>query len=294
MKKVGLMMAGMLLLTSVASASPLMDYSKGKAALDITYRFYQDMDASGSVHGLGYVLGSDPLQGSDKIGGKNDFEWGMTLGLGNDWAMQYRGFNAQAEKTYSICSDQGYPDAPQYRQETPYYSRSLTAIINPKVRSQEVNVLRKLDKNFSAFAGLVRITPSVKVTGNYAYSESGEMSRSIDSGYSEYGSASLTLGGEDKNTAQIGIIGSTKLADKTNLYGIASLGKDYRNWEAGVSYEVSKDLELNVSYRAAKYDNLKIANANWVTSNNLENPINAEVKSDVETKGWGLGLTYKF
>ncbi|MBC8016805.1 MAG: outer membrane beta-barrel protein [Sporomusaceae bacterium] len=271
MKKIGLTLIGMLLLSSVGFASPMMDYSKGKAGLDLNYRFYQDMDATANVSGQDWSHSF-----SDSLSGKGGLELGATLGLGNNFALQYKGLEAEANKTYPLCDN-------------------LAISLNPKIRSHEYNVLYNINKNFSAFAGLVRVTPNVNVAVNYNdyYEPQDYASTAYVYGINLNGQA--TLGAKDKNIGQVGIIATTKIFDKTNLYGIAAFGKDYRNLEAGVGYEFSKDWELNVNYRSAKYDNLQIANGSYTeTDGDYVMHESLALTSDVKTKGWGVGVSYKF
>ncbi|MDT8903214.1 hypothetical protein [Anaeroselena agilis] len=92
-----------------------------------------------------------------------------------------------------------------------------------------------------------------------------------------------------------GVVGSYNIAKKTNLWGLASFGSDYRNWEAGLSYDLGKDVQFNVSYRDTKFDALKFAGGNInPPAGSVYSASNASVTTDVTVKGWGFGLTYKF
>lgn len=199
-----------LLAAGVTMASPLTDYSAGKVALDVNWT--PSLDMEGKVGG--YTLSGD---------GKNgNFDFGVTAGLGNKWALQYRYANPVSKDYYGFHAG---------------------------VRNQEVNVLYQFDKNLSAFVGWhqAKLTSSV-----------GD--------------------GDNKNTWQIGLVGTTEIAKKTTLYGIVGAGSSLFSAEAGVAYALNKDLDVNLFYRYKRMDDLKAGS----------------LAVDTEIKGFGLGLTYRF
>ncbi len=110
---------GLSMISSVSFASPLMDYSKGKTSVDIN--FYPSIDS--------HLTNTSGYDQSPK--GKSDnFEWGLTTGLGNNFAVQFRQFNPET-KTF----DNGSIDE------------------SVKVLTKEFNVLYSLNKNLSVFVG---------------------------------------------------------------------------------------------------------------------------------------------
>jgi predicted porin len=246
-------------LSSVAFASPLTDYSKGKAALDLNYRVSPDYDAS-----LG-VKGTDLDTGKVGFDGDSNVEWGFTYGIGNNWALQYR----QATPTGNLAIPFGGIYEPQ---STTALSKSLasegpeipTLNFESKTRVEEYNVLYKLDKNFSLFTGIVRANPSVKV------------------GYSPIVDH-FAIQGDDKNIWQFGVVAVKPLNKDFTTYGIASFGSDYRNWEVGLGYKVAKDIDFNVNYRDMKVDDMKLVGI-----------VGPDLTTDSEVKGWGFGVTYNF
>lgn len=107
-----------LLAAGVTTASPLTDYSAGKVALDVNWTPSSDIEID-----------------SVKLDGKSgNFDFGLTAGLGNKWAIQYRYANP-------VSKDYAIPDG------------DSVFNFHAGVRSQEVNVLYQLDKNLSAFVG---------------------------------------------------------------------------------------------------------------------------------------------
>jgi len=116
-KKILMIVAVVTMMPSVVSASPLVDYSHGKVAVDLTWR-NSDVAMSHSF-----------IPNLDK---RYNMDWGFTAGLGNNLAIQYRQFNPRS-KDYSVSG----------------------ASINLQLETQEVNVLYKFDKNVIAYAGIM-------------------------------------------------------------------------------------------------------------------------------------------
>lgn len=246
MKKIVFAVLFVFALSSVALASPLTDFSKGKAALDINYRSDADYDVNPGINGLGKL-------GDIALDSDSNLEWGFTYGIGNNWAMQYR----QATPKGTL----GFNPSP-----------SLSVGLEAKTKVEEFNVLYKLNKNFAAFTGAVKAAPSARVSVASAPAFSGD----------------LAIAGHDKNIWQVGVQAVAPFADKFTAYGIAAYGSDYRNWEAGIGYQLSKDVELNVNYRDLKVENMNMVGLS-VPSWGIGN-----VTSDVRQKGFGFGATYKF
>lgn len=200
--------------TAVGFASPLMDYSQGKGALDVSIKPNSDITVESG--------------GSTDIDGKHgNLDAGVTYGLGKEWAVQYRYGTADAKK---------------------YTWGSV------HVRAQEFNVLRKVDKNVSAFVGATWVRPEFN--------------------------GSISANGDTTTGYQVGLVGVAPLDKKTSLYGIVGAGNKISSYEAGLSYAMTKELELNVGYRYAKYKDLEIKSL--------------DRSFDYTAKGFQYGLTYKF
>lgn len=87
---------------------------------------------------------------------------------------------------------------------------------------QEVNLVHSLNDNVAVYAGYNRINNSL-----------------------EGSSDDLT-----NNVAQIGLIGKAPLADNLDVYGKVGVGtKSTTTWEAGLSYGVTPDFDINAGYR---------------------------------------------
>lgn len=114
--------ATLLMMTSVSFASPLTDYSLGKVALDVSIRPSGDLSISS---------GSAEIHRNEK---KNNFECGVTVGLGNNFAFQYRNSKADSKTDDSSIFRNKY---------------ALT--------SKEYNILYRINKSLSAFAGVTDI-----------------------------------------------------------------------------------------------------------------------------------------
>lgn len=221
MKRLVITIICLVAMTGSAFASPLTDYSAGKVAVDFTFYPNLKMEAD---HSDGGIVKTDA---------KQKFAFGLTTGLGNKWAVQYRYFSP--EGVDPISTDR-----------------------TNRTKTQEFNLLYQLNKNWSVFAGY----HSAKYDLSF-----------YDSVWSQT---------HTKGTAQFGLIGSTKIFDKTRLFGSAGFGNRLTNLEFGLSYEVSPNLEFNLTYRYFNSDKLKFTA-----------PFTG-VTLDTKFTGWGLGITCKF
>lgn len=181
MKKAILTLALLFVFTSMAFASPLTDYSAENTSIDITWRPNTSM-TNNYTSGM-FGSSSDTFDGK-----RGTFDWSVTTGLGNNFALQYS----------------------QYRPEGRY---------DYGMNTKELNMLYKMNKNMSVFAG---------------YHRAGFIGDYVDN---------------KTSCLQAGIIAYNKVAEKTTLYGLVGAGEKMLNWEVGVSQEVAKNLELNFNYR---------------------------------------------
>lgn len=224
MKKTAIlaMAAATMVTTSVGFAAPLNDYSAGKTQVDMTWR-QSSIDA-------GYQDSTDSL---NKKGG---LEFGITTGLGNNFALQYNNYNAKSKDTT-------FPDGAGGSYQ-----------VNGSLKTQEFNVLYKVDKNVSVYTGLVSLKGNLTDDGTSA-------------------SAS-------KTKMQFGVIGSAKLADKTTAYAQVGVASSFTNWKVGISQEIAPNLELNIDYRRTQAKKMSFDNGFGDV--------------DVTSKGIGVGVSYKF
>ncbi|MBP2650978.1 MAG: hypothetical protein H6Q74_1803 [Firmicutes bacterium] len=218
MKKILITLTCLLMLSSIALASPQMDFSQGKGSIDINWRNTENS-----------ITNSDYAQDFSK---KYNFDGTITYGLGNNFALQYRNFVPES-KTTSI------------------YGYDVTA----KLRTNEYNLLYKLDKNVAVLAGVVNAK--------------GELN------FENYGGTAST---DTKNYWQVGVVASTNIATNTTLWGSVAAGKNLTNYEIGIGYQFAPSWEFNVNYRDLK----------------LKNFTADDVTPDIQAKGLGLGVTYKF
>lgn len=117
--------AAAMMTASVASASPLTDYSQGKTSIDLTYRNTQQTS-------------NDSSDGKTTLNKKFNPEVGVTVGLGGNFAFQYNGSYYESKNT----------NVPAW---------STTSDSKTKFQSNEYNVLYKLDKHVSGFVGVNRV-----------------------------------------------------------------------------------------------------------------------------------------
>lgn len=188
---------------------------------------------------------SDVKDNEYSLDKKSNLDWGVTTGLGNKLAIQYNGYNAKSKDT--VYTSNAYE----------------TNRMNCELKIQEFNVLYKLDRNVSVYTGLVTMKASSLENDNVG---------GVDIPY-PYSS-------NTKKKMQFGLVGSTKLADKTSAYASVGVASDYTNWKIGVSQEIAPNLELNVDYRRLQAKKMTYDNGGGV--------------ADITVKGIGYGITYKF
>ena len=118
----------------------------------------------------------------------------------------------------------------------------------------EANVLYKLDKSLAVFVG----------------DHWGKFHSLHADGFS-YSPAT-------KSTIQFGLVASTPIGQNTSLYGIADVGSAIQNFELGLSYSLSNNLEFNAEYRDSTSKDMTFENDVLQT----------------HVKDLGYGLTFKF
>lgn len=136
MKKGCLTVVLLLLFSSIGFASPLMDYSQGKGAIDLSLRPSNNLD-----------FGDGSLDGNN-----SNFDGGITFGLGNKFAFQWLNQNSKS-KTYSGTISDGVDTA--------------TGSVYTKLTANQFNLLYKLDKNFATFAGFTQAKNDLTVNGTF-------------------------------------------------------------------------------------------------------------------------------
>ncbi len=144
----------------------------------------------------------------------------------------------------------------QYKQFNP-----LTKVFNGaeqiRLYSQELNLLKQIvntkETHAAIFAGVTR----AKVKDFFMGSSSSS---------------------DESNHFQVGLVINHKIAEKTSLFGRLGFSTDLLNSEVGVAYAASKNIDLNLSYRFYKVQNLEFPTVN--------------VHS--EFQGVGIGVTAKF
>lgn len=225
MKKTAIlaMAAATMVTTSVGFAAPLSDYSAGKTSVDLTWRQSSIDATSQSV--------------TDSLSKKGNMEFGITTGLGGNFAFQYTNANNKSKDTNLPDGSGG-----TYRE-------------NGSLKTQEFNVLYKMDKNVSAYVGMVNLKGTIN---------------DEDSGTSS----------GSKNKMQFGLMGSTKLGDKTTAYAQVGFASSFTNWKVGISQEVAPNLELNIDYRRTQVKKMSFDNGLGDV--------------DMTAKGLGVGVSYKF
>ncbi len=180
-----------------------------------------------------------------------------------DSAFGSTSYDKKVNLDWGITTGLGSKFAIQYNG---YNAKSKTttfsnALEKSELKSQEFNILYQIDKNLSVYAGSIKVKPSV-------------------AGYDFDDDESYDYSFSSKNKVQFGLIGSTKIADKTTAYASLAFASDITNWKIGVSQEIAPNLEFNIDYRSLKVKDINFAGT----------PFNF----DATSKGFGYGVTYKF
>jgi len=180
MKKTVLGLASCMLLSAVGHAAPLSDYSEGKVAVDL------------AIKPSNHVYATSAL-GSDGFNGSSAFNYGLTVGVGNNFALQYNNNNAKSKD---------------------YISSTFGPSANGKIDAQEINVLYNAGKNVNIFAGITQVKSIYTVNGSsiYAGTYSGENSNNWQIGVSGQtllgdnitGYATVAAG-KDTNSYKVGV-----------------------------------------------------------------------------------------
>lgn len=134
-------LCAVILSSGAVSASPLTNYSAGKAVIDLNYS-QGKLDNSG-----GKTDGS--YNWSSSYDGKSKWDFSGTVGLGNRFALQYA---------------QSSPESKTYNDFIGDYDFSY------KLSTKEFNVFYQLNENVSAYTGFVQ------AKGSWNYSDTGEIS----------------------------------------------------------------------------------------------------------------------
>lgn len=232
---VGTLLCTLVLGSSVALATPLTDFSPGKTAIDISFNPSSDTTQS---------------NGDVKFDADKFANYGVTVGLGNNFAFQYNNANFKTKN---------WQDSDFERYVNGRY----------KIKSQEFNLLYKVNKNLTAFSGINQAKQTIVYYDHRNILES-----------------SGSYSGDTKRNWQVGLTGQAEIGKNLSAYATAATSKDFHYWKLGLGYALNKDLDLNVFYAKSKYKNLKF--------NSAFDRILPNITSDVEVKGFGYGLTYRF
>jgi predicted porin len=178
---------------------------------------------------------------------KINLDASVTFGMGNNFAVQYRDFSPESDGLYISDPLNG------------------STVATAKLKDSELNILYKLNKNVAVFAGMAKVK--------------GTIGQSHSTGY--YVDAAISS--DTKQCFQVGMVGSTQVADKTTLWGSVGTGSKITNWEIGAGYEFAPNWEFNINYRKLKAQDLRYTP-----------PFGPSMIADNTAEGFGLGVTYKF
>ena len=132
---------------------------------------------------------------------------------------------------------------------------SPTVSLTPKLDIKDIQIQKNLDKHLDAFIGVKQLTTKVDL------------------------SSGIGLHSDKENLWEVGLIGKTQLAKKTNGYAKVGFGKDLQEYKVGATYDLSKQAQFDFGYGYLKVDNLDLIGS---------------YKYDATSKGWYYGLNFKF
>ncbi|MBP2642159.1 MAG: hypothetical protein H6Q67_46 [Firmicutes bacterium] len=206
---------------SVGSASPLSDFSTGKASIDLNVRSGGDIEVSAE---------GDSVTGDAK---DCNFEGTITYGLGNNFAIQYRNTTGDSKK---------------YNGTVYYDSYVLDGNINGTSKAQEFNVLYTLNKNFIAYVGWTQAKAGFDASGTVNGAPASiSMSGNNTNGY-QVGLTGVTNFGAGFN-------GYATVAAGNHITNY-EIGVGYeiaKNCELNIGYKDTKYKDLSISYGGYSY-----------------------------------------
>lgn len=199
MKKAVMVLSFLFLFSTVGFASPLLDFSKGKTAIDLSWRPSSDFD-SGDI---------------SADGKNNNFDFGLTVGLGNRFALQWLNQSAKSKDFYDV------------------YNATLTA--------NQFNLLYSLDKNVAAFVGYTRTKNDV---GIYTYET---LNGKTISGWQAGLTGSVPLGDKFSGYGTVGV------GNKITSYEAGVAYEFAKNLEVNLFYKYAKYKDLEFNYDILNY-----------------------------------------
>lgn len=159
----------------------------------------------------------------DGFDGKNRFYGGITCGLGDGWGVQYKYADSKGNEWEDFSSG----------------GIASTAAFDLRLKAQEFNVLYQVDKNHTAFLG-------------YTHNK-----HQLDSVATLGGVTLLDFSNTTSNSGyQIGIIGRYDLGNRMTGWASVGLGNKRTTWELGLGYDITDNVEWNISYNDMKFKDL--------------------------------------
>ncbi|WP_312562585.1 hypothetical protein [Anaerospora sp.] len=209
----GLLMAGI----TAVYASPVTDFEKGHVTVEFGSTLNSTFNGSGEVTG--------------EAGGKSGFKYGVTAGLGDDWAIQFKGGKFKSEDFTG--KSQSYP--------------GVTVNTYGKSTHQEFNLIRRISPNVSAVAGWVQNKFSYSNTVEPATIASFHVGFMADQKLSEKATLfAAVLGGKDVLFWEAGV--SYKIA-KDAHFNVSYGERKFKNVDLGVEIPPVISLHAKEDYK---------------------------------------------
>jgi hypothetical protein len=234
--KMGFALLGVMLVAQVGFASPLTDYSVGKVSLDLNFVADNTVKVTNKV--------ADYPNSSLRYSAKKRLDYNLMAGLGQGYGIQYRNTISDSDMAYNNDTDN---------------------VSKYKIKFQEFNVLKSLDKRSAIFVGVVQASSDFSVQDP------------LDT------TSTFNVSSDKKTVWQIGYIGKAPLTKDLNAYGVVAVGNHLTNYEIGLAQKLNNNMEFNISYREKKVRDLHL----------YDDSVGA-FSHDVTVHGMCSGVTYIF
>lgn len=254
-----------MLTASVGLAAPQVEVPKGQLNAELTYtRTSNELGVDYGGHN--YDAENFLRNVFDDASGDFDghiFQTGLTYGLNDGYAL-YVGYGNG--KTHTL----------NFMDET-----FASVGVSGKFDILDLQVQKKLDKNFAAFLGVKQFQSAISLNVDADLPSDPPISLS----------ESFRLENDTKRMLEAGFIGQAALGSKADAFAKIGVGNNLFEYKAGVNFKLSKNVGFELGYNYLKIKDLRNPLADALVSlGTLEHDYNAKFTS----KGIYYGLNVNF
>jgi len=255
-----------MLSAGVGFAAPQVEVPKGDLHLDLTYTDTSNelsVDYGGHSYDAESFLkdAANYIFDADATG---DFDGhitqtGLTYGLKDGYAL-YVGYGVGRTHTLNL-----------------YDGVEGRIGVSGKFDILDLQVQKKLDKNFAAFLGVKEFKSAIKA--------------GISEGIAIPISGSVSLENDTKRMLELGVIGQAKLAPKADAFAKIGFGGDLVEYKAGINYKFSENAGFELGYNYLRVKDLRNSVADLARDAGF---LEYDYDAKFTTKGFYYGLNYRF